>query len=302
MDDAGVFRLRDDLALVQTADFITPLVDDPRLFGRIAGANSLSDIYAMGARPITALNLCGFPEKGVPPEALREILAGGLDALAEAGAFLLGGHSVTDAELKYGMAVTGVVDPARVVTIAGARAGDALLLTKPIGTGIIASAFKMGKCDAETLARAARGMARLNRSACEAMLRFETHAATDVTGFGFLLHALQIARGSRVALEISAAAVPRHREAAALAKKGATTCVTPDNEALARRSCEVRARLAPEEFEVLSDPQTSGGLLIAVAERDAEALLAAVRAGGDEEAAIVGRVLAEPAGKIVLAP
>lgn len=302
MDDAGVFRLRDDLALVQTVDFITPPVDDPRLFGRIAAANSLSDVYAMGGRPITALNLCGFPDKGLPHEALREVLAGGLDAITEAGAVLVGGHSITDPELKYGLAVTGLVHPERVIRFAGARPGDALLLTKPIGTGILVSAYRSGACDEATLLRAARRMARLNRSACEAMLRFRTRAATDVTGFGLLLHALNVARASGVGFEISWGAIPRYPEAAALSAGGATTCVTPVNERLAREAVEVRVVLAPEEFTLLNDPQTSGGLFIAVDGDDAEPLLAALRAGGDEDAAVVGRVVSRPAGRIAIVP
>ena len=207
-DDAGVYRISENLALVNTVDFFPPIVDDPYDFGRIAAANALSDVYAMGARPLTAMNLVAFPKSGLSLEVLHEILRGGADKLVEAGVALVGGHSVTDPEPKYGLAVTGLVDPARVVTNAGARAGDALVLTKPVGVGIITTALKQGMADAQTVAQAVESMAQLNRRAAELMVEEGAHACTDITGYGLLGHALEMAAASGVMLHIAHRRVP----------------------------------------------------------------------------------------------
>ena len=207
-DDAGVYKISDDLALVQTVDFFTPIVDDPFDFGRIAAANALSDIYAMGAKPLTALNIAGFPIEEYGPEILTQILEGGAAIVREAGVALLGGHTIKDDEPKYGLAVTGLVHPRKIVTNAKARVGDALVLTKPLGTGILASALKKGSIDEDQMRTAIASMATLNAAASEAMLATGAHAATDVTGFGLLGHAGEMARASKVRLRLRSSQIP----------------------------------------------------------------------------------------------
>jgi selenide, water dikinase len=272
-DDAGVFRLSDDFSLVQTVDFFTPVVDDPADFGRIAAANALSDVYAMGGKPLTALSIAAFPDKDFPAEWARAIVAGGFEKLAEAGCVLLGGHSVRDPEIKFGYAVTGLVDPQRMLTNAGARAEDVLLLTKPLGTGVIATALKAGHAAASTVAAATLSMATLNREASELALRFGAHAATDITGFGLAGHAIAIARESRVTLELEVAALPFLPDALELSAR-----FQPAGLKANRRQFEVHAvyRSDPDEARraLLFDPQTSGGLLIALPEKGASGLLA----------------------------
>jgi selenide,water dikinase len=231
-DDAGVYRIAPDLALVNTVDFFPPIVDDPYDFGRIATANALSDVYAMGARPLTAMNLVAFPKEGLALEVLHEILRGGSDKLAEAGVALVGGHSVTDPEPKYGLAITGLVNPLRVVTNAGARPGDSLVLTKPIGVGIITTALKQGVADARTVAQAVESMAQLNRRPAELMVECGAHACTDITGYGLLGHALEMATASGVALRIAHRAVPHFPAALQLRALG----VAPGGLAANRRA------------------------------------------------------------------
>jgi selenide, water dikinase len=262
-DDAGVFRLSDDLALVQTVDFFAPILDDPYRFGRVAAANALSDVYAMGGEPLTALNIVGFPEKALPLSVLTEILRGGQDAVHEAGARIVGGHTVTDEELKYGLAVTGRVHPDRILTNAGARAGDRLLLTKPIGTGILATAGKRGTLAPEHAEGLFASMAALNAEAARAAVDLGARCATDITGFGLLGHARHIARASGVRLVIRHADVPLlpgTREA--LAAGHATGGASRNAEWLADDvdwdDC------GPDVRALLTDPQTSGGLLVAL--------------------------------------
>ncbi len=201
-DDAGVFKLTEDLALVQTVDFITPIVDDPFLFGQIAAANSLSDVYAMGGKPLTAMNVIGFPRPTLDLSILTEILRGGLEKIHEAGAVLMGGHTVEDAELKYGLSVTGTVHPRRILTNKGARAGDVLVLTKPIGTGIISTALKGEMAESRLVSKAVESMAQLNRKAADAMARCRVHACTDITGFGLVGHAAEMARGAGLSFRL----------------------------------------------------------------------------------------------------
>jgi selenide,water dikinase len=297
-DDAGVYRVRDDLALIQTVDFLTPIVDDPYQFGRIAAANALSDVYAMGGRPLTAMNIVCFPVEKFPMDVLKDILRGGLEKIHEAGAVLVGGHSVDDLELKYGLAVTGVVHPDRVITNAGARPGDALILTKPLGTGVLATAVKGGLAGKEAAAYGMEVMATLNRAAAEVMGRYEVHAATDITGFGLLGHALEMARASRVVLRIESAAVPFLPGIVDYAAMGMIPAGTYSN----RRFCEKRVQADPSVdglvLDLLADAQTSGGLLIAVAPDQAEALLADLREAGVDQAAAVGRVESQGDGAI----
>jgi selenide,water dikinase len=282
--------LNEGTALVATADLITPVCDDPRRFGRVAAANSCSDIYAMGGRPLFALNLCCFPES-VPHEALAEILQGGADVLQEAGAALLGGHTLQDDDLKYGMAVVGQADPARLLTNAGARPDDRLLLTKPLGTGVLIGAFRRDLLDAAGLEPALVEMERLNATAARLALEHEAHAGTDVTGFGLAGHALNLARASGVGVEIELGRLPVHERFHELAARGVCTAATAANRRDVEPVFENRAGLADGSLEVLFDPQTSGGLLLAVAPRRAPALLDALRATG-HRAADIGRIVA----------
>jgi selenide,water dikinase len=291
-DDAGVYLL-DGRGLVATADFITPVCDDARRFGRIAAANSLSDVYAMGGRPLFALNLCCFPGD-LPDGVAGEILLGAADALAEAGAVLHGGHTVEDDELKYGLAVIGEADPARLLTNAGARAGDRLLLTKPLGTGVLVNAFKFDRLDAEGLEPALVEMERLNDEAARLALEHGVHAATDVTGFGLLGHAWNVARGSGVRLRISYDALPVHAAFRRLAAAGVTTGCTAANRSNVEGAVEMGRTLAAPDADLLVDPQTSGGLLLATPQDRADALLEALVASGHRAAAI-GEVLPGPA-------
>jgi selenide,water dikinase len=292
-DDAGVFLL-DGRALVATADFITPVCDDARRFGRVAAANSLSDVYAMGGRPLFALNLCCFPElAGEGAEALGTVLQGGAEALGQAGAVLLGGHSVRDEELKYGLSVVGLADPRRLLTNAGARAGDRLILTKPLGTGVLVNAFKVDKLDEAGLEPALREMERLNDVASRLALEHGVRGATDVTGFALAGHAMGMAKASGVAIRVVFERLPVHDDFYRLAKAGVTTGCTAANEDNVSGIFEDRAGLDRVQREVLFDPQTSGGLLLATAPESAPALLAALLAGG-HRAAEIGEVLPGP--------
>jgi selenide,water dikinase len=272
-DDAGVFRLDARTALVQTVDFFTPVVDDPRAYGAIAAANALSDVYAMGGRPLTALSIAAFPERDFPVEWAAAIVRGGAEKLVEAGCALLGGHTVRDPEIKFGYAVTGLVDPERLLTNAGGREGQALVLTKPLGTGVVATALKAGQAPEEAVAVATRTMAELNRRASEVALAHGVTGATDITGFGFLGHAGAVARESRLTLEIEAAALPLLPGALALAERFQAGGLKAN-----RRSFEARVeyRGTPGEAlrALLYDPQTSGGLLLLVPAATVDALLA----------------------------
>jgi selenide,water dikinase len=300
-DDAAVYRLTDDLAIVQTVDVFTPVVDDPYQYGVIAAANALSDIYAKGGRPLLALNIVGFPRK-LPLDILSEILRGGADKTAEAGVMIVGGHSIDDAEPKYGLAVTGFVHPDRFVTNAGARPGDALYLTKPLGLGVITTGIKQEKTPPRVVDEAIRVMAVLNRAASEAMMAVGVRAATDVTGYGLLGHLHEIVAASAVGAHVSASAVPMLDGARDLAGSGAVAGGTARNlEWLADK-----VRWAPEVDEVtrilLADAQTSGGLLLAVAPARADALEAALRDRGVETIARIGSISARDGAPIDVRP
>ena len=295
-DDAGVYRLNDDLALVQTVDYITPVVDDPYLFGQVAASNSLSDVYAMGGRPLTAMNLCNFPARGIEKADLRRILEGGYSKMQEAGATLVGGHTVRDDELKYGLSVTGLIDPKRVMTNTGARPGDALVLTKPIGTGVIITGSRRGVTSPESLDKAVRWMAALNKDACETMLEFDPHACTDVTGFGFSGHAVGIARGSDVRMRVRFDALPKYDESIDLIGQGIATSVTASNLQVVKEYLTFSGTFTEEETWLIVDPQTSGGLLISLPEDQAPKLVDRLRAKGNEVAAVIGEVV-ESGGK-----
>lgn len=291
-DDAGVYLL-DGRALVATADFITPVCDDPRRFGRVAAANSISDVYAMGGRPLFALNLCCFPADGIPEGVLASILAGAAEALAEAGAALLGGHSVRDPELKFGLAVVGEADPARLLTNAGARPGQRLLLTKPLGTGVLINAFKFDKLDGAGLEPALREMERLNAEAARLALAHGVTAATDITGFGLAGHALGMARASGVGLRVAFDRLPIYEDFFRLVRAGVTTGCTAANRENAGALFADHARLDDVRGEILFDPQTSGGLLLATPAESAPALLEALLSSG-HRAAEIGEVLPGP--------
>jgi selenide, water dikinase len=299
-DDAAVFRMAPDRAVVATVDFFTPIVDDAYDFGRIAAANAFSDVYAMGATPLLALNLVAWPRDTLPLDLLGEVLRGGQEVAREAGAFVLGGHSVDDPEPKYGMAVIGEVHPDRIVTNAGAREGDALVLTKPIGTGILTTALKRDLATAADLAPAVAAMTTLNAGAARAMTNVSTpiHAATDVTGFGLLGHLTSLLSASGVAAEVRAAAVPLFPRARELGERGAVPGGTRRN----LESLASAVEFAPAIDEVgrvlLADAQTSGGLLIAVPEPGVAGLLAALRREGTPAAVVIGRVVAGPPGRI----
>lgn len=288
-DDAGVYAWESGPALVQTVDFFTPIVDDPYLYGQIAAANALSDVYAMGGRPLTALAIAGFPEDSLDTDTIRAIFRGGVDALRDAGVALLGGHTVRDREIKFGYAVTGAVDPARMWTNAGAKVGDVLLLTKPIGTGIIGTAIKFGRAPDEVVARAVASMRMLNKSAAEALQPFAVHACTDITGFGLIGHATEMAAASGVSIEIDAASVPLIEGVQPLVASN-TSGGLHSNRAyfsgrVAADSAEAQSRL-----DLFFDPQTSGGLFVAVSADLAAPAIAALAARG-VTGTLVGRVV-----------
>jgi selenide,water dikinase len=269
--DAGVFLVDADRALVQSVDFFTPIVDDPYTFGAVAAANALSDLYAMGARPMTALAVVAFPKKGVEFTVLSSILRGGHDKLREAGAVLIGGHTVQDPEIKFGYAVTGEVEPSRLLTNRGARPGDILYLTKPIGTGILATALKKNKLSEEQRIQLYDNLLALNRPASEAMMEVGVRAATDITGFGLLGHAGEMARASDVTLEIAAERVPLLPDALRLQSKGFRTGGVEANRCYVGDILEVGGKIDKNLVDLLLDPQTSGGLLICVPEEKEEA-------------------------------
>jgi selenide,water dikinase len=297
-DDAAVLRLDDRQALVLTTDFFTPIVDDARDWGRIAAANALSDVYAMGGRPILALNLTAWPAD-LPVELLAEVLRGGAEVAAGAGCPVVGGHSIDDPEPKYGLAVVGLADPARLLTIARARPGDRLVLTKPLGTGVVATAVKRGDPDPAAVAAAVASMTALNRDAAEAALAAGLQAATDVTGFGLLGHLHRMLRASGVAAEVHAARVPFLPAAAELAAAGFVSGGTRNNQAYLRDHVELEPGLPPVVATLLHDAQTSGGLLLSVPGGRLGDLVADLRTRGIEPA-VVGRVAEGPPGRIAV--
>lgn len=300
MDDAGVYKLTEEIALVQTVDYITPVVDDPYLYGQVAAANSLSDIYAMGARPLTAMNLCNFPAQGVEKKILEAIMRGGVDKVREAGAIIVGGHTVKDEELKFGLSVTGIVHPKKVIRNSTAKPGDKLILTKPIGTGVLITAFKMKLIGEEVMTRVALAMAELNRDACEAMLEVGVNAATDITGFALAGHALEVANGSGVGLRLAFDAIPYYKESLELIRRGLKTGSTAGNKELTAGQVYLEDDISPEEEMLLYDPQTSGGLFISVPEEKAERLLGLLHKRGVKDAAIIGQVFASPSPRLAV--
>jgi selenide, water dikinase len=281
-DDAGVYRWEAGPALVQTVDFFTPIVDDPFVYGEIAAANALSDVYAMGGRPLTALAIAGFPKEGIERDVIARIFQGGAEQLRRGGVALLGGHTVQDPEIKFGYAVTGAIDPDRILTNAGATPGDVLFLTKPLGTGIIATALKFDRIDASVAAPAIESMRTLNQAAAEVLAGFTpslVHSCTDITGFGLAGHGSEMAAASRATLEIRAADVPVFEGVADIAA-GNRSGGLASNQEYFLAGLDIAASVAPAFVPILFDPQTSGGLLVAVAEAGADRLQTAFAAAG----------------------
>jgi selenide, water dikinase len=299
-DDAGVYAWEGGPALVQTVDFFTPIVDDPFTYGQIAAANALSDIYAMGGRPVTALAIAGFPDGLLDTDTIRQVFLGGLDKLREAGVALLGGHTVRDPEIKFGYAVTGAIDPKRIFTNAGARAGDVLVLTKPLGTGIVGTAIKFDRAPGPAVRAAIASMTALNARAADVLGRFaaDVHACTDITGFGLIGHATEMAAASTVTLDIQSGDLPVLEGVRNLASTNRSGGMGSNREHFAAGT-SLDAGVDPALVDVAFDPQTSGGLLVAVAAGAADAILAAITAAG-AGAAVVGRVSAAGAFRVRL--
>jgi len=300
-DDAGVYRLSDDLALIQTLDFFTPVVDDPYLFGQIAVTNALSDVYAMGGRPLLAMNIICFPQEG-DVSILQEILRGGYDKMIEAGVLLVGGHSVDDSEIKYGISVTGTIHPDKVLKNIGSRPGDRIILTKPVGTGIISTAIKADLADAALEEKVAAYMNTLNKIPAELMAGFDIHACTDVTGFGLLGHACEMIEGSDVGMTIHASQVLVIQEAVEFAAMGLIPAGAYRNEKYRQSLVDIQGDVSDDIMKILSDPQTSGGLLISLPSDQADRLLGMLHDAGITEAAIVGEITPGPAGRILITP
>lgn len=291
-DDAAVYRLSDDLAFISTVDFITPPVDDPYWFGQIAAANSLSDVYAMGGKPLTALNLIMFPMKILGAALLKEILRGGSDKVLEAGASIAGGHSVDDNEPKYGLAVTGVVHPDRILTNCRAKEGDALILTKPLGTGVLFNACRSKKLPWRELEQILPTVASLNKKVMEIALNFEIHACTDITGFGIVGHSLEMAKGSGVQINLCYDRLPFYPNAVVMYQKGETTGSNKANRNLAEGFFQKKRELSREQEELLFDPQTSGGLLLSLPASESRRLIMELKTAGVEATAQIGEVVA----------
>jgi selenide,water dikinase len=302
-DDAGVYRLTDDIALVQTIDFFPPVVDDPFVYGQIAAANSLSDVYAMGGVPKTALNLVGYPDDKDPGLTwLGQILAGGAERCQKAGCVIVGGHTVRDREIKFGMAVTGIVHPARVLTNAAARPGDKLVLTKPLGTGFVTTAHKALACPADTLAAACASMVQLNDVGQQAMVEVGVHAATDVTGFGLAGHGLEMALGSKTTLVLELGRLPLLPGVEALVRKRFLTRASATNAEYVAPYLRREGNLDPVRLEVFYDAQTSGGLLISVPAEKSDRLVEILHARGIDQACIIGEVVERRDAALVLKP
>lgn len=299
-DDAAVYRVSPDLAIISTVDFITPPVDDPVWFGRIAAANALSDVYAMGGKPLVALNLVMYPSKKLDMGILKGILTGGFEKVQEAGAALAGGHSVDDLEPKYGLAVTGSVHPDKVLTNANAKPGDALVLTKPLGTGVLFNACRSKKLPFRDLETILPKIAMLSRTAMEVALGYDVHSCTDITGFGIMGHTFEMAKGSTVRVELSYDRLPFHPHALDMYRKGETTGSNKANREIVDGFWEKKRQVSRDEEELLFDPQTSGGLLFSLPASQAEELVNKLRLAGVEDAVVVGEVFAGKKPAVVI--
>ncbi len=289
-DDAGIYRLNEEIALITTADFITPPVNDPYIFGQIAAANAISDVYAMGGRPITCLNLAGFPSKKLDKKILQQIMTGALSKITEAGAVLVGGHTIEDDEPKFGLAVSGIVHPDKYWANSGAKSGDVLILTKPIGSGVLFNANLKGWVSQEAMDECIAIITMLNKTAAEIIGHFQINAVTDVTGFGLAGHCFEMALASNVRLEVNIDDVPLMRESLAMYEKGMRTGMNSPNRQMVEKHMLFKKVLPPWHQEIVYDPQTSGGLLVAVPRGESEKLLEALRSGGVKWAEIIGNV------------
>ncbi|HEV2884804.1 MAG TPA: selenide, water dikinase SelD [Pyrinomonadaceae bacterium] len=300
-DDAGVYRLRDDLAVVQTVDFFTPIVDDPFVYGQIAALNSINDVWAMAGTPITALAITCFPKKGVDPAILGEIMRGGMETLNKYGVTLIGGHSVDNQQIMFGYAVTGVINPDQIATNSGARVGDAIILTKPIGTGVISTGIKLDKASPETVAASVETMLTPGKYAAEAMREFGVKGATDVTGFSLLGHCWEMAKASNVTISIEPAAVPLLEGALELAAGGMLTGADKTNREYVGEDIEIDDTVDPNLVKLLFDPQTAGGMLIAIGKDRAPALLGRLREAY-QSARVIGQVVGPKGSSIIVGP
>ncbi len=290
-DDAGIYKLSDDIAIVSTADVITPPVNDPFIFGQISAANSISDIYAMGGKPVSCLNLVFFPPDKLEPEVLHQIVAGAMSKITEAGAVLAGGHSVEDDEPKFGLSVTGVVHPEKYWANKGALPGDVLVLTKPIGSGVLFNANLKKWVSEEAMKSCIQVITELNKVAMETATGYDIHAATDVTGFGLAGHAYEVAKASKVCLDIALNSIPVMSEALAMYRKGMTTGVNAYNRQMVKEHVEMTADRPDWHREIIYDPQTSGGLLLSLPESQGEALCKDLIGAGVKDAQLIGRVI-----------
>ncbi len=298
LDDAGVYKISASVALIQTVDYITPIVNDPYNFGRIAAANSISDVYTMGGKPITALNIVCFPSDNLDISILRDILRGGLDVMNEAGVAMMGGHSVKDNEMKYGLSVTGTVHPDKLITNSGTRVGDALVLTKPIGTGVLSTALKNRVLSDEDFLPVLTSMATLNRTAAELMIELGAHACTDITGFGLAGHASHLIQEGEKGIEFDFAAIPLFAGLVDFLKKDVAPGGLGRNREFYAPSVTFKKSLTASERDVVFDPQTSGGLLVALPPAKAEKMVQRLHVQGVTSAAIIGRVVKDPERKI----
>jgi selenide, water dikinase len=299
-DDAGVWKLTEDIALIQTTDFFPPLCSDPYEFGQIAAANAISDVYAMGGKPINALNIVMFPQSRIPLDVLRDILRGGMDKITESGAVIVGGHTIDDYPPKYGLAVTGVAHPGKITTNAAARPGEDIILTKAIGTGAIVAGHRIGEVKSDAYRAAIESMRQLNKGGAEIMQNYGSRCATDVTGFSLLGHAMKMANASGVTIEIDAGSVPLLDDAYRLVDMGCIPGASFRNQAFAEEQCNIVAGFDYTMKMLLFDPQTSGGLLFTIAHDKALSAVAELKATGHPHAAIVGRTLPRQATAIII--
>ncbi|TFB12138.1 selenide, water dikinase SelD [Candidatus Marinimicrobia bacterium MT.SAG.3] len=289
-EDAAVYRITDETALVQTADYITPMTDDPYLFGQLAAANALSDIYAMGAKPITAINLCNFPGEGIPNEIFSEILNGGASKVLESGAVTVGGHTIKDDELKYGLSVSGIVHPDKVVRNSSIEIGDSLILSKPVGTGVLFNGVKKGALESKWLDRAVQRNVVLNKKASELMLKYDANACTDLTGFGLLGHLNEMVSSNDLSMEINALSVPYFEKAIETSEQGYKPGMSKDTMRSLEKSVSFDSTVSEAYQWLLVDPQTSGGLIISIPEERTDDLLKELKSDDSPEAAIIGKV------------
>jgi len=301
-DDAGVYKISEDLALIQTVDFFTPIVDDPYAFGQIAAANALSDVYAMGGDPKTAMNLVGFPLKTMDLSVLRQVIEGGLDKMKEADVVLIGGHSVEDNELKYGLSVTGFVHPSKLWSKHKLRPNDQLILTKPIGTGIINTAIKGGFASEIIIDKATKLMATLNRRGAEVMKNYSVHACTDITGFGLIGHMAEMVIGSGLSIQLEIELIPIIKEAIEYASMGFFPAGAYKNKAFRSSMTVYSEKVDPILGDILFDPQTSGGLLFCVDKNDTEKALSDLVSNGCYKSAVIGKVISDASEKIFVNP